>query len=435
MKLISDVKLQDLIGWHPVENQIPVIQSATKNRETVLCAGRRFGKSALCAYLATRELLKDKKHIWIVSPTYNLSEKVFSYVKEFVATGFPSLANGISTRPYPRVVTPWGSWIECKSGDEPNSLLGEELDLLIVDEASRIKKDVYERYLFPTTSSRQGKIIFISTPFGKNWFYTVWARNNEKGASFQFNSLQGAKLTEAEWNHAKEILPAAVFEQEYLATFMEGAANVFRGIKEVIFDCLKEPQIGHTYIMGLDLAKMNDFTVMTIMDRATHEVVFHDRFQKIPYPLQRERIKNASIKYNRCKIVIDALNVGAQMGDELRNDGVIVEDFKAGGTIFIGEGDTRFKGTKERIIDKLSAWIEDKNIKIPPIPVLVDELEGFGYEMTDAGRMTYCAPTGGHDDCVMSLALAVWKIEGKLKREILEARRFMPKRTRTFQWR
>lgn len=434
MKLISDVKLQDLINWHPIETQIPVIQSVTKNRETVLCAGRRFGKSALCAYLATRELLKDKKHIWIVSPTYNLSEKVFAYVKEFVSRGFPSLANGISTRPYPKVITPWGSWIECKSGDEPNSLLGEELDLLIVDEAARIKKDVYERYLFPTTSSRQGKIIFISTPFGKNWFHTRWVENNNKGASFQFSSLQGASIKEGEWEKAKSELPADVFEQEYLATFRDGAATVFRGVKNCVCECLAEPRIGHTYIMGLDLAKMNDFTVVTIIDRNTHEVVFHDRFQKIPYPLQRDRIRNAAIKYNRCKIVIDALNVGSAIGDDLRNDGIYVEDFKATGTVFIGDGDTRFKGTKERIIDKLSAAIEDKNIKIPPIPVLIDELEGFGYEMTDSGRMTYQAPTGGHDDCVMSLALANWKIEGKAKKEQIEINKSMPKKKRQFPY-
>jgi len=429
MKLISDSKLQEKINWHPIENQIPIIQSVNDNRETVLCAGRRFGKSALCAYLAVRELLKDKKHIWIVSPTYNLSEKVFAYVKQFIALGFPSLANGISTRPYPKAVTPWGSWIECKSGDEPNSLLGEELDLLIVDEASRIKKDVYERYLFPTTSSRQGKIIFISTPFGKNWFYDRWVANKEKNASFQFSSLQGASISQKEWENAKETLPQAVFEQEYLATFMDSASSVFRGVKDCVVDCLREREEGHKYIMGLDLAKMNDFTVITIIDRLTHEVVYHDRFNKIHYPLQKERIKNAAIRYNRARIVVDAMNIGSAIGDDLRQDGLIVDDFKATGT-----KNSLEKGTKERLIDKLSVFIQDKNIKIPPIDVLIDELEGFGYEMTDAGRITYSAPAGLHDDCVMSLALAVWKIEGKAKKEAIEIQRSMPRKKKPFQY-
>ncbi|MCR4398946.1 MAG: hypothetical protein NUV93_08290, partial [Firmicutes bacterium] len=39
---------------------------------------------------------------------------------------------------------------------------------------------------------------------------------------------------------------------------------------------------------------------------------------------------------------------------------------------------------------------------------LLNELEAFEYEISRAGNVKYGAPEGQHDDCVISLALAVW---------------------------
>lgn len=430
-KALSDERIQEIIGWTPHTNQIPVLKSVKANRETVLCAGRRFGKSALCAYLALKELLKDGKHIWVVSPSYDLSRKVFAYVQEWTAKGFPSLMAGLTSRPNPRIITPWNSWIELKSADEPQSLLGEELDLLIVDEAARIKKDIYERYLYPTTSSRQGKIVFISTPFGKNWFYDKFVDNKEVNGSFQFTSKEGLSITEEEFLRAKEKIPRSTFEQEYLAQFNETAASVFRGVKDIIRNTLKDPVSGHRYVMGLDLAKFHDYSVVTIVDTQTHEVVYHDRFQKIPYTLQRERVQQAAAKYCNCKIVVEINNVGAAFTDDLKATGCFVEEFNTQGSV---SKDITKKGTKERLIEKLAVFIEDKNIWIPPVDCLVDELEAYGCEVSESGNFKYSAPQGGNDDCVISLALAVWNLQGKHRSEQTFAAQATPVATRKFQY-
>jgi len=63
-----------------------------------------------------------------------------------------------------------GTIVECKSADNSISLLGDELDLLIIDEAAVLPPNIYERYLFATTAMRKGTTIFISTPVKKNWF-------------------------------------------------------------------------------------------------------------------------------------------------------------------------------------------------------------------------------------------------------------------------
>ena len=104
--MISDEKLQRKIGFTPHEGQQLVI--ASQARDITICAGRRWGKSAICAYLALKVLLEKDKRIWIVSPTYDLSQKVFDYLVRWYMKVAPSQANSISYRPNPRIRTPYG---------------------------------------------------------------------------------------------------------------------------------------------------------------------------------------------------------------------------------------------------------------------------------------------------------------------------------------
>jgi len=49
-------------------------------------------------------------------------------------------------------------------------------------------------------------------------------------------------------------------------------------------------------------------------------------------------------------------------------------------------------------------------VSFPEIQELINELSIYEYEKTMAGNVKYSAPSGYHDDCVISLALAVWWI-------------------------
>ena len=432
--MINEEILQKNIGFTPHEAQKKILDC--KEREIVICAGRRFGKSAICAYMALRTLIEADKagkpvKIWIVSPTYELSQKVFEYLIKWFVRAIPSQKAGITARPFPQIKTAGGSLVQCKSAENPSSLLGEELDLLIVDEAARLKREIWESYLFATVQGRNGKTVFISTPFGKNWFWEQFEKCKVNNASFRFTSLDGKSITQEKWEYIKKSVPADVFEREYMATFQEGANSVFRNIRECIgIDYPKEPNTGHRYSMGLDLAKFNDFTVITVLDKNTNQVVFWDRFNKIPYPLQLDRITGIARKYNTT-VVIDALNVGAAIGDELRARNVSVFDFKTVGTISM---DMDKKGSKERLVEKLSLFLEQRLIKIPPIETIIDELESYGYDISDSGNIRYGAPEGFHDDFVMSLALSIWQQQGKQKQELAQVAESMPQHKKHFQY-
>ena len=421
--MIKDEKLQEIIGWKPHKGQIEVINN--KSRDIAICAGRRWGKSAVCAYLILKCFLeglddikagkRDSVKIWIVAPTYELTLKVFDYVVKWFLKVDKNQYKSIGMKPYPHIQIAEGVWIQGKSAETPHSLLGEELDFRVMDECSRIPRKVEETYLFPTTASRKGRTIYISTPFGRNWFYEKHEQLKETNAAFQFKSKDNPYLPEGEWERAKQLLPIQVFEQEYEASFLPDAAAVFRGIDDITEDCLEDTRNDNFYVMGVDLGKYEDFTVLTIINTRTNKVVYWDRFKQIDYPFQKKRIKATAERYNNARIVVDSTGIGQPIQEDLAQDGMFVDDFKFSNK------------SKKELVEKLSIYIEQGLIKIPEERILTDELKAFGYSLTDSGNVIYKAPQGLHDDTVMSLGLAVWGLapgrpreSNKLKEKIKE---------------
>lgn len=419
--MISDAKLQERIKWEPHERQEEVLRVFNNLRTIVLCAGRRFGKSALCAYLALKVLLGKNKKVWIVSPSYDLSLKVFNYLVRWFSIVAPSQTKGITYRPTPKIKTARGSILECKSAENPTSLLGEELDLMIVDEAARIDRRIYEQFLFPTLSSRQGKVVFISTPLGKNWFYEQYEKAREMGGAFTFPSKDNPTFPQEEWEYSQKNLPDHVFQQEYQAQFLDDSTAVFRGVDECIKETISDPREGRVYTMGVDLGKYRDYTVLTVIDHFNNEVVYIDRFKDVEWELQKKRIVTLAERYNRARVVIDSTGLGDPIADYLRKEGLFVEDISYS------------QKRKQQLIEKLSIFIQEQLVTIPPDEQLLAEMKSFGYNLND-GRVSYSAPSGMHDDCVNSLALAVWLLQ-KPERETAiqkELKKAKPKNNQSF---
>ena len=404
---VNEEKLLARIGFKPHEGQREVLRC--KSRDIVLECGRRWGKSLLAAYIVLKTLLADDKKVWIVAPTYDLAGKVFEYLVKWIAKAFPSASSGISYRPTPSLTLPWGSILECKSAENPTSLLGEELDLVVVDEAARVSKGVYESYLYPTTASRKGRTIFISTPFGKGWFFNKGLEVKETGGYFHFRSVDNPYFPKEEYERAKKSLPSRVVKQEYDAIALDNAASIFRDPRDCINGEFEDYNKDHLYVVGVDIGRFNDFTVIVVIDRMTNRVVYFDRFNDIAWSLQKSRIKQAADKYGNPLIYMDATSItaGDVYVDELANEGYNIIGYKIGSNL-----------SKRQLVEKLSAFIDQKLISYPDIEVLIDELEAFTYTLSPSGNIKYSAPEGLHDDCVIALALAVWDLDENPLEEI-----------------
>ncbi len=398
------------VGWRPFDKQEEILNC--KAKEILICAGRGFGKSMLAGYIIFKELAKSIKagksfKCFLVAPTYNLTEKVFEhFLSSFLLKYRRDLGKYVSgggNRPYQFKMSN-DVWIQCKTTSEAVGMLGERVDLLIVDEAAQVPNKIYFQYLRPVISSkeRRGLAYYISTPRSKNWFENKFYSLGK--SAFRFKSSDGLNYTPEMLEEERKQWPELLFRQEFEAEFVSEAGRVFRNVDNIIGETLKDSIPSHYYIMGVDLAEVEDYTVITVADSVTKEIVYIDRFQR-EYPIQKKMIEAVAGRYNNARIIIDATGVGKPIYEDLREAGLFVEDFTFSGK------------SKTELIGKLIIFIEQQYINIPKHEELINELKAYEYkylnEKTGEPLRTiqYGAPSGMHDDLVISLALAVWGLD------------------------
>jgi len=304
---------------------------------------------------------------------------------------------GIEIRESERMVTlPTGGTVQVKSADNPDSLRGEGLNFVVIDECAFVKEDAWTDALRPALADRKGGALFISTPKGHNWFWRLW--HGADGADWQawkFSSYDNPFLDPKEIDAARSQLPERTFSQEFMAEFIDDAGGVFRGVLAAATATGIEGRRGdRTYVAGIDWALSYDFTVLTIIDANTREVVYLDRYNGVDYSMQRQRIKAACDRFGVAGIIAESNAMGKPNNDELRKMGLPVRDF------------TTTNATKADIIESLAAAFEQANIRIPNDATLIAELQAYEVDRLPSGMVRYSAPDGLHDDMVISLALA-----------------------------
>lgn len=298
------------------------------------------------------------------------------------------------------------SRIELKGADNEDSLLGVGLKGVVLDEAAMIRESVWPKIIRPTLADSQGWAMFISTPRGMNWFYDLYIKGlveNEEWQSWHHPTHINKYIPKTEIEQMKLDMSERLYRQEILAEFLDDDCGVFKKINRCIVGEMKSPVTGRFYVMGVDLAKTVDFTVLTVMDSVTRELVAFERFQDVSWTEQKIRIQSLAKKYNNALCFIDSTGVGDPVVEDLQKSGVSVDGIKF------------TSASKFNLIDNLSIAIEQRLITFPMVEVLIKELKQFEYVITNAGNIKYSAPEGKHDDCVISLALAVWGIRHGLK--------------------
>lgn len=158
-------------------------------RFNICAAGARFGKSMLAGAEAAYSFLIPSRRIWIVGTQYELAEKEFNWALEFLGNfkidgderpilDYCLVRN--NQKGSREVIAPWGSFIKTKSTEKPQLLLGEEIDLCILSEASQIARSVWERQLRARLGPRKGRLYAISTPNAVER-YNAWLAKNALG--------------------------------------------------------------------------------------------------------------------------------------------------------------------------------------------------------------------------------------------------------------
>ena len=152
--------------------------AARGHRFLGLFAFPRAGKSYGAARHVEPLLLNHDCHGWIVAPTYELGSKEFGYIwNDMLTLGFLQMA---SSRHFDKrggnmtIEWPWGSFVKVVSADNPTGLRAEELDWLILAEASALSQDIFYQHLFARVEKRHGRVLIPTTPKGFNWVHETF---------------------------------------------------------------------------------------------------------------------------------------------------------------------------------------------------------------------------------------------------------------------
>jgi len=360
----------------PHLNQKQILDS--NKRFIVVMCGRRFGKSELSQILGITEALKGGS-VAYVTPTYGLAQVFFERLTKTLP-----FKNNISKL---KIYCPNEGSIEFFTGERLDNLRGRKFHLVIIDEAAFISdlEDGWSNSIRPTLTDYEGRAVFLSTPRGKNFFYSLFMKQGENDwQSFKFSTYDNPHINPREIDDARIQLPEVVFNQEYLADPAENSANPFGNA--FIKRCVKPISAQPIVCYGIDLAKSVDFTVIIGLDN-NGNVAYFDRFQ-LDWHNTKETIK----RLPRAPITIDSTGVGDPILEDLLREGVNIEGLK-----FTSQ-------SKQQLMEGLASAIQQARIGFPE-GVIVDELDVFEYQFTSHG-VRYSAPSGFHDDCVVALALA-----------------------------
>jgi len=386
------------IGFTPHKKQKEIIQSILNGKEKfhIVSVGRQMGKSLMGMNLALYWGINNgpSKILW-VSPVYSQTNKVH---KELVAAIQESGIIKSNNYGDNTLTLKNGTEILFRSAERYDNIRGLTCDYGIIDEAAFMKNDAWAEAIRPVFAVRGKKVLFISTPKGKNYFYDLFqlgqSGDNPRYKSYTGSSYDTPYIDRDEIEDARTTLPKQIFEQEYLATFIDDGGEVFSNIKANTF--ANYPQKTNQIYCGIDLGRADDYTVATFIHKDGSVIDIY-RNNKTEWSTMVREIIALVKKYN-ATVMVEVNSIGD----------VIYEQLKAQWQNTIPFVTTA--KSKPEIIEGLILDFNESNIKIPNkdlFPPLVHELGIFSYEYNPRTRnVRYGAPSPHHDDCVMSLAIA-----------------------------
>lgn len=401
--------------------QQTVLSNQTRFR--TLAAGRRWGKTKLAAHEVISRARKPGQMIWWVANTYKnvgrgYREVVNQLPPSWLAKPAPSYT---STNKILQLKN--GTMIEFYSGGSPDALAGEGVDFVVVDEGALIADMVWQQLIRPTLMDTNGDALIISTPRGHNWFWELWRlgqEGREGYASWQFAQTANPYVDAAETASAKLELPEIIFRQEIMAEFLAAGASIFGlGIERpgAIIDEIADP-MGNVFV-GIDLAKKEDFTVISAAREVDRMPVYFEKFNQMDWPTIQNRVKVAIESLEQepdvegVTVLVDSTGVGEVVYDNLTAQGLDVKPI------------TFTNQNKEQMARLLAADLEKGEAHI--LGDMKPEFESYEFSLTPSGKYQFEAATG-HDDMVSAKMLEHWGLvhEGGQGIEVLDVNREGP---------
>lgn len=248
------------VGYHAHLHQLKFHESDARFK--LLIAGARFGKSLASARDVLVDALGGKSRGWLVAPTYGLTRPEFRYIRDDILTTMRGSVDQISHPP--ALHASWGAEVTCMSARLPETLLGEEIDWLILCEASHLDREAFDRFLRARLVSRNGRLLVPTTPRGHNWIHDLYQHAEDlddwhvqHGATWD-NPLVSADEVES----ARRSLPPEVFAEQFAGEFVTPYGRVYGEFDHALHVGEFTPPPGTQIFRGIDFGYRSPFACL-----------------------------------------------------------------------------------------------------------------------------------------------------------------------------
>ena len=250
----------NLLNVKPLPSQVAIINAINnpKYRFVSAAVSRRQGKTYIANIIGQLVSLVPGSNILIMSPNYSLSQISFDLQRNLIKHFDLEVTKDNAKDKVIEISN--GSTVRMGSVNQVDSCVGRSYDLIIFDEAALADgKDAFNVALRPTLDKENSKAIFISTPRGRNnwfseFFYRGFSEDFPEWCSIRATYRDNPRMSETDIAEARKSMSEAEFRQEYEADF-----NTYEG---QIWKFNFETQVKD--LSQLDTSKMDVFAGLDV---------------------------------------------------------------------------------------------------------------------------------------------------------------------------
>ncbi len=197
-------------------------------KQMILNCSRQSGKSTISAVLGLHQAIyAPDSLVLLLSPSLRQSTELFRKMKDvYSALESPALPKPVEESAL-RLEIDNGSRIVSLPGTEQTVRGFSAASLLVIDEASRVEDALYQS-VRPMLAVSGGRIILLSTPFGKRgFFHDVWTNGNDDWLRTKITADQCPRISREWLDNERKTIPEFWFRQEFGCEFVETSDQLF----------------------------------------------------------------------------------------------------------------------------------------------------------------------------------------------------------------
>jgi hypothetical protein len=198
---------------------------SSRSGRLLLNCSRQVGKSTTTGVLTIYTALYKPSLILLLSPGLRQSQELFKKCIDIYRAldrpVSPEAENALSLE------LDNGSRIVALPGSEATIRGLSGADLLIIDESSRVKDQLYKS-VRPMLAVSGGRLVLLSTPFGTRGFFYEEYERRATWDYYEIPATQCPRITPEFLAEERETMGEWWFNQEYMCQFMDAQTAAFR---------------------------------------------------------------------------------------------------------------------------------------------------------------------------------------------------------------